>query len=94
MLPALQSCFPDGDGILQQDLAPCHSSNKMQKFFEESAINVFEGPGNSSDLNPIENLWAIVKARLRKCDYLTMEKLFKAIIQVWYHDYDFLENVP
>jgi len=35
LLPVLESYFPDGDGIFQQDLAPCHTSKKLRKFFEE-----------------------------------------------------------
>ena len=29
----LKRVFPDGNGIFQQDLAPCHSSKKPLKFF-------------------------------------------------------------
>ena len=94
LLPILQTNFPNGDGIFQQDLAPCHTSKKMQKFFEQSAITVLEWPGNSPDLNPIENLWAIVKSRLRKRDCSTMVKLINAVIQVWFHDENFKNMCP
>jgi len=53
--------FPEGGGIFQQGLAPCHTSKMMQKFFKESKLSVLEWPGNSPDLNPKENLWAIIK---------------------------------
>ena len=45
-------------------------------------ITVLDWPGNSPDLNPIENLWSIVKNRLRKMDCTTKIKL----IYVWFHD--------
>ena len=57
------------------DLAPCHTSKKVTKFFADNDIRVLEWPGNSPDLNPIENLWAIIKQRLRGKDCTTIEKL-------------------
>ena len=49
-------------------------------------ITVLDWPGNSPDLNPIENLWSIVKNRLRKMDCTTKIKLIEAVIHVWFHD--------
>ena len=33
MVPTTQKSFSDGNGIFQQDNAPCHTSKKMQTFF-------------------------------------------------------------
>ena len=52
----MQIAFPDGGGIFQPDLAPCHSAKKVQKVLQENGIKVLKWPGNSPDLNPIENL--------------------------------------
>ena len=49
-------------------------------------ITVLDWPGNSPDLNPKENLWSIVKNRLRKMDCTTKIKLIEAVIHVWFHD--------
>ena len=46
---------------------------------------------NSPDLNPIENLWSIVKARLRTRDCTTKEKMICAVVQIWYHDAEIQE---
>ena len=78
--------FPDGDGIFQQDHAPCHTSRKMRTFFKESGLEILDWPGNSPEINPIENLWAIIKQRLLKEDCSTMAKLISAVIRTWYHD--------
>lgn len=86
LIPEMTKLFPNGDGVFQQDLAPCHTSKAMQKFFRDNNVNCLRWPGNSPDVNPIENLWSICKAKLRDKDCTTKEKLICSIIQVWYHD--------
>lgn len=76
----------NGEAVFQQDSAPCHVSKTMVKYFKDKNISRLEWPGNSPDLNPIESLWAIVKARLRKIDCTTKTKLIEAVIQVWFRD--------
>jgi transposase len=43
-------------------------------------------PGNSPDMNPIENLWVIVKKRLKKINITTKVQLIENLIQIWHHD--------
>ena len=86
VIPDIRWAFPDGGGVFQQDLAPCHSSKKVKTIFRKYKSNVLEWLGNSPDFNPIENLWAITKLRLQKLNCTTMTKLIKAIIQVCYRD--------
>ena len=52
--------------FFQQDLAPCRCSKKTQNFLNQSGINVLGWTGNSPYLNPIKNLWAIIKRKLCK----------------------------
>ena len=72
--------------IFQQDLAPCHASKKVKNFVVQNGIQCLDCPGHSPDLNPIENLCAIVKNRMRKIDCITKEKMICAVIQVWFHN--------
>ena len=86
LLSVLERDFADGDWIFLQNLAMCHTSKKMHTFFEEKDVTILDWPGNLPDLNPIENLWAIIKRRIEKTDCSTVQKLISAIIRTWYHD--------
>ena len=84
--------FPEGSEIFQQDLAPCHTCQKVKNFINLNNISVLDWPGNSPDLNPIENFWSKIKLRLRRIDCATMVKLIEAIIDCWYRDPQIQEN--
>ncbi len=65
MLPSAYKIYGDADFIFQQDLAPAHTAKGTKSCFNDHGITVLDWPLNSPDLNPIENLWGIVKRKMR-----------------------------
>ena len=65
-----------------QDLAPCHKAKIVKKWFEDHPnIQLVKWPGNSPDLNPIENMWIFMKNRLK-------ESLLKYFIGIFWYKID------
>ncbi len=66
-----------------QDGAPCHSSKKISNFLAEQPFQVIDWPGNSSDLNPIENCWSHMKRKLKDKDISSVPKPIAEIKMLW-----------
>ncbi len=64
MLPSTDQLFKDADFIFQQDLAPVHTAKSTKSWLNDHGVGVRDWPANSPDLN-IENLWSIVKRKMR-----------------------------
>ena len=87
MKPSAAKLFPQKKFVFQQDNDPKHTARSIKKYFKnQDAAGKFETlpwPSQSPDLNPIENLWAIIENRLktRKCS--TQDQLFQALVDEW-----------
>jgi transposase len=73
------------DFIFQQDGAPCHTAKICTKWFDDHNVNVLDWPGNSPDLNPIENLWARLKRLVSAKRPSNKAQLTEAVISSWFH---------
>ena len=72
LLPFFQALRDDGatDIVFQQDNAKAHKSKLTGKWLKDSAAEngfmIMEWPAYSPDMNPIEELWAQLKAELHR----------------------------
>lgn len=81
-LPQFQEWFPDGEEFMfMHDSAPCHKARSVTKFLADHSIPVLPWPGNSPDMNPVENLWEITKEMIT-----TKVRLIEKLINVWHHN--------
>lgn len=74
-----------GEVYFQQDNARCHTSKSTMNWFERNAVQVFPHPPSSPDLNPMENIWAELKRRIRCRSHLptNAEELKQAVFEAW-----------
>ncbi|KAG0730527.1 Transposable element Tcb2 transposase [Chionoecetes opilio] len=66
--------------VFQQDSALAHTAKSVTQWLDDCMVPfIKDWPGNSLDLNPIENLWHMVKKDLQGKDVSSIPKLKKAI---------------
>lgn len=88
VIPQSRDWWPSGSWIFQQDLAPCHTAKVCKDFLSSRSIEVLEWPGNSPDLNVIENLWHVLKMRINKQHVKDRRDIIRQALNIMMRDND------
>lgn len=70
--------------VFQQDNASCHKSHLVMDWLKEQKIQLLDHPPQSPDLNPIENLWRILKLKIHENNDITsLNQLWEVFEKEW-----------
>ena len=83
MLPSKQRLFHGRPCLFQQDNDKPHSARLTTAWLRSKRVRVLDWPACSPDLSPIENVWRIMKRKIRQRRPRTVEQLKLYIKQEW-----------
>ena len=85
LLPSAQTMFGEEkkDWILQEDNDPKHRSQKAENFRQDHKLQKIDWPSYSPDLNPIENVWSILKSNVAENRVTTLKGLIATMKKEW-----------
>ncbi len=87
MLPSRHRLFQGRPCIFQHDNARPHTASITTLWLRRRRIRVLKWPACSPDLSHIENIWRIIKRKMRQRRPKTVEQLEACIRQEW-------DNIP
>ncbi len=87
MLPSRRCLFQGRPCIFQHDNARPHTASITTSWLRRKRIRVLKWPACSPDLSPTENIWRIIKRKMRQRRPKTVEQLEACIRQEW-------DNIP
>lgn len=86
LLPATHDMFDAGGDVweLQQDKASCHLAKSTKQWLEAHEVAVMDTwPTKGDDINPIENLWAVLDERVQQRRYTTLAGMKRVLREEW-----------
>ena len=66
-----------------QDNVPCHSAKFIKTWLQSQNLSVIDWPLQSPDLNCIENLWSIIKNKVKKENSQNLHQLNEVVKLAW-----------
>jgi hypothetical protein len=85
MLPSARDLFPSSPYLFQQDKDPKHTAKPNKNYLQRKQVTVMEWPAQSPDLNPIENLWALLDKSVSGRRPKTEDELFQILVEAWHN---------
>lgn len=73
----------DNPRMFMQHGAPCLTAKSVLSAFRDFGIPLLPWPGNSPDLNPIDNVWSVLKSIVYASPNPTVAILKANIQKVW-----------
>lgn len=87
ILPWLKATYPANNYVWQQDGAPAHTANRVQKFCQDNMADFWPKdfwPPSSPDANPLDYFWwGAIERETNATPHPNVDSLKAAIRQVW-----------
>uniref|UniRef100_T1IKA5 Tc1-like transposase DDE domain-containing protein n=1 Tax=Strigamia maritima TaxID=126957 RepID=T1IKA5_STRMM len=86
LLPSARQRFGAEPWVFQHDKAPPHTSNETRNWMAQHMqhIEILQWPAKGADMNPIENIWAVLKSKLQEKEMArNPDELWVQIREIW-----------
>ena len=82
MLPYAEDNFPLR-WVFQHDNDPKHKSKLVTEWLDKEKVKVLKWPSQSTDLNPIENLWEALKRKVSGHNVRNKGQFLEILKETW-----------